>query len=366
LEGLLRLVEKVIFEAPAVRVGVGRSTEKPKDPQGARKEGPTVVLVETLKQGQLHDRRHLAEGDLGLLLDFLLRKLWQNLAHEPSTGGRSEVDLVDSENEDFADQLPSDRIIAEAWHRKSRTLLKRLRRRIEEGSEALPVVIEAAAVLGVLEAVRRVEDQDRWRSVRAEFVDREAAEEFVLAATPRLLTAATGLVDRSTVEAGAPFAEQQGLIEWMTWLAWLTGFGPTDLTLEEDPEEPESASEEADRLACACLIGAHASRCNQDRLLEFLEAAPFPGIDARSWLDAFLQLGSVFANPKAARRLERPPRLGDLVLTLSGAGPFVVRSVRIGKVDLVDHGRESGVATFLSTTVRVLDMEVGRRRHAAG
>ncbi len=366
LEGLLRLVEKVIFEAPAVRVVAGRSKEESKEPKGGRKEGPTVVLVETLKAGQIHDRRHLAEGDLGLLLDFLLRKLWQNLAHEPSAGGRSEVELVDSENEDFAEQLPSDRTIAEAWHRKSRTLLKRLRRRIEEGSEALPVVIEAAAVLGVLEAVRRVEDQDRWRSVRAEFVDREAAEEFVLAATPRLLTAATGLVDRSTVEAGAPFAEQQGLIEWMTWLAWLTGFGPTDLTLEEDPEEPESASVEADRLACACIIGAHASRCNQARLLEFLEAAPFPGTDARGWLDALLQLGATFANPLAARKLDRPPRLGDLVLTLAGAGPFVVRSVRAGKVDLIDFGRENGVATFLSSSVRVLDAEVSRQRHAAG
>lgn len=365
LENLHRLVEKVIFGAPKVAGGIGREKREPKDSKEDQEDESTVVLVDTLKQEHVHKTRHLAEGDLGLLLDVLLRKLWQSLSHETSSGSRSEVELPGSEDEDLAEQF-SDRGIAETWFRKSRTLLKRLRRRIEEGDEALQVVIEGAAVLGVLEVLRRIEDQDRWRSLRAEFVDREAAEELVFAAVPRLLVAETGLLDCSTAQAGTTFAEQQGLVEWLTWLAWLTGFGPSELSFEEDLDDPDGAAEAADRLACACLIGARTARCDQARILELLEATPFPGIDARFWLDALVHLGTVFANPSAAGRLERPPRLGDLVLTQNGAGPFVVRSVRVDKVDLIDYRHEKGTVPFKVNWLQVLDTGTVHGRHVVG
>ncbi len=366
LESLHRLVEKVIFEAPRVASGIGRERRELKDSKENQEDASTVVIMDTLKQEQVHERRRLAEDDLGLLLDYLLRKLWQSLSHEASSGSRSEVEFIDSEDEDLAEQLPSDRKIAEIWFCKSRTLLKRLRRRIEEGDEALQVVIESAAVLGVLEALRRVEEQDRWRSLRAEFVDRKAAEEFVFDAVPLLLAAETGLLDCSTAQAGAAFAEQQGLVEWLTWLAWLTGFGPSELSFEEDLDNPDAAEEAADRLSCACLVGARAAHCDPARILELLEATPFPGADARFWLDSLVHLGTVAANPSAARRLERPPRVGDLVLTQAGAGPFVVRSVRMGKVDLTDYRREDGLATFLASSVHVLDSGIRHGRHVVG
>jgi hypothetical protein len=82
---------------------------------------------------------------------------------------RSEAELVNSDDEDILQQLLTDPEIAEAWHRKSRTLLRRLARRIEEGTDAPQIIIETAAVLGVLEALRRVEDQDRWRALRVIF-----------------------------------------------------------------------------------------------------------------------------------------------------------------------------------------------------
>jgi hypothetical protein len=365
LESLHRLVEKLIFGTPQA-IGINRERRESKDSTGDQEGASTVVLVDTLKQMQIHKKRHLAEGDLGLLLAYLLRKLWQNLSHEASSASRSEVELLDTEDEDLAEQLLSDRGIAELWFRKSGTLLKRLRRRIVEGGEALQVVIESAAVLGVLEALRRVEEQDRWRSLRAEFVDRETAEEFVFAAAPRLLAVETGLLDCSTAQAGAIFAEQQGLVEWLTWLAWLTSFGPSELSLEEDPENPEAAGEAADRLACACLIGARAAQCDPARILELLEATPFPGTDARFWLDALVHLGTVFANPSAARRLARPPRVGDLVLTQAGAGPFVVRSIRMNKADLIDHSHEKGLTTFLASSVQVLDSGGQHERHVVG
>lgn len=361
LESLYRLVEKLIFEAPKVASGIDRERRESTGSKGDQEGASTVALVDTLKEGQVHERRHLAEGDLGLLLDYLMRKLWQSLSHEASSGSRSEVELLDSEDEDLADQLLSDRAIAEKWLRKSRTLLKRLRRRIEESGEgeALQVVIESAAVLGLLEALRRVEDQDRWRSLRAELVDREAAEEFIFASVPRLLVPGTGLLDSSTAQAGATFAELQGLVEWLTWLAWLTGFGPSELSFAEHPDDPDATGEAADRLACACLIGVRAALCDPVRILELLEANPFPGTDARFWLDALVDLGRVFSNPAAAKRLERLPRLGDLVLTQNGAGPFVVRSIRMDKADLIDYSREKGSVPFRVSSLQVLDREGG-------
>ncbi|MFL6262484.1 MAG: hypothetical protein ACJ76Y_22530 [Thermoanaerobaculia bacterium] len=357
LENLYRLVEKLIFEGPKVASGTDRERRESTGSKGDQEGASTVALVDTLKEGQVHEKRHIAEGDLGLLLDYLMRKLWQSLSHETSSGSRSEVELLDSEDEDLADQLLSDRAIAEKWLRKSRTLLKRLRRRIEESSEgeALQVVIESAAVLGLLEALRRVEDQDRWRSLRAELVDREAAEEFIFAATPPLLDAGTGLLDNSTAQAGATFAEQQGLIEWLTWLSWLSGFGPSELSFAEDPDDPDAGGKAADRLACVCLIGGRVAQCDPNRILELLEATPFPGTDARFWLDALVCLGMMFSNPAAARRLERPPRSGDLVLTQNGAGPFVVRSIRMDKADLIDYSRKKGSVPFRVNSLQVLD-----------
>lgn len=366
LEDLHRLIERVIFGAPKMASGIGRERQGSNDSRDGQDDAPTVILVDTLKPEQVHERRHLAKGDLGLLLDVLLRKLWQSLSHETSSGSRSEAELPGSEDEDLEEERLSDREAAEIWFRKSRTLLKRLRRRIEESDEALQIVVESAAVLGVLEALRRLEEQDRWRSLRAEFVDRDAAEEFVFATVPRLLADKTGLLDCSTAEAGATFAEQQGLVEWMTWLAWLTGFGPSELPLEEDLENPDAVGEAADRLACACLIGARTAQCNPARILDLLEATPFPGADARSWLDALVHLGTVASNPSTARKLERVPRVGDLVLTQAGVGPFVVRDVRGDNADLIDYSRERGIVTFRAKTLQVLDTGIGDGRRVVG
>lgn len=359
LEGLLRLVEKVIFDGASAGTGTERKQRVP-GARGVDPSQPTVEIVASLKKDRLDDRRYLSTGDLGLLLDFLMRKLWQSLSHEPTSAVKPETELIDSDDEQLLRELPTDPEIAEAWHRKSRTLLRRLRRRIEEGTDPVQIVVESAAVLGVLEALRRVEDQDRWRPLRVEFVDREAAADFVFRAVPHLFTATTGLLDAATARTGISFAEQQGLIEWATWLAWLTGFGPTDAWKseyggDEDEDESAAATEAAERLACACLIGARAISASRPRMLGLLDASPFPGEDPQQWLDSLTRIGEAFRNPASASVAKRLPTPGDLVLTPVGTGPFIVRCVRGNKVDLIDFGRENETATFLAAAVRVLD-----------
>lgn len=365
LEGLLRLVEKVIFDAAPADPGTERKGKVSK-PKTAEAGQPTVELVTSLKKDRLDARRHLSTGDLGLLLDFLMRKLWQSLSHESTSAVKPETELIDSDDERLLQELPTDREIAEAWHRKSRTLLRRLRRRIEEGTDPVQIVVESAAVLGVLEALRRVEDQDRWRPLRVDFVDREAAADFVFRAAPQLFTANTGLLDAATARTGIPFAEQQGLVEWATWLAWITGFGPTDVWKTEDEDEADGAMEAAERLACACLIGARAMSVSRARILELLDASPFPDEDPRHWLDSLMRVGKAFSNPASASVAKRLPTSGDLVLTPVGTGPFVVRCVRGNKVDLIDFARDDETATFLASGVRVLDCGLDLMRRAAG
>lgn len=366
LEGLLKLIEKVIFEAAPVETEVSRKGRNVRGPKDADLAESTVALVSTLNKAHAQEVRHLSTGDLGLLLDYLMRKLWQSLSHESSLDIRPETELIDSEDEDLLQELPSDEEIAAAWHRKSRTLLRRLSRRIEESSNAPQIIIESAAVLGILEALRRVEDQDRWRRLRLEFVDREAAAEFVFVASPRLFMPQTGLFDVAAKRAGAPFSEQQGLIEWATWLAWLTGFGGSYVWVEEDQDEADAAIDAAERLARECLIGARAALADRARIIELLEASPFPGADSRSWLDSLTRLGEVYRNPTAAAVLKRGPRSGDLALTLNGTGPYVVRCVRGDKVDLIDFGRENETATFLASKVRLLDTGLEPKRRAVG
>lgn len=371
LEALLRLVEKVIFNAPRVETGVarkGRSARKSKDQHSGES---TVALVSTLKSGEVDGAHHLSTGDLGLLLDYLMRKLWQSLVHEPSSGTRPESELIGSDDDDLP-QPPTDRQIAEAWHRKSRTILRRLRRRIEEGTDAPQIVVETAAVLGVLEALRRVEDQDRWHALHVEFVDREEATKFVFEAVPPLFKPRTGLLDLATKAVGGAFPEQQGVIQWTTWLAWLTGFGPSEVweVVSEDDDDNDDDSdravEVAERLARACLIGARAAQVDPARMIEILEAAPFPGTDTRTWLDSLTRLGEAFSKPAGVLLPKRPPEAGDLVVLDKGAGPFVVRCVRGDKVDLIDFGRENDSVTFLASSVRVLDSGLDLKRHAVG
>jgi hypothetical protein len=365
LEGLLRLVEKVIFDATPV-AGEARGTTAPKERKHEKIEESTARLVDTLKRDGENEQRHLSTGDLGLLLDYLMRKLWRSLSHEAGAEGRSEVDLVDSENEDLPEQTFGDRDIAAAWCRKSRTLLRRLTRRVDEGADAPQVVIEAAAVLGVLEAVRRVEDHDRWRSLDVQLVDRDAAGDFIFDAVPRLLFRGSGLLDQSTEAVGPSFAEQRSAVEWLVWLAWLAGFGPSELVRDLDPEDPEADSKAAEDLARTLLIAGRVKDLDATRLLELLEATPFAEVDPRVWLDELVRLGEVAADSRRASVMNRAPEAGDLVLLKNGAGPYVVRAVRAGKVDLVDLSRESETATFVPTVLRVLDWKTLLEAQAVG
>jgi hypothetical protein len=181
------MVEKVVFRGPSSegqgRAGAKRNANAEDEPE----HDSRVVFVPTLKGEHAEGLRRLSSGDLGLLLDVLMRQLWRSLTHEESTSTRSEGELIDSDDEDLVEELPTDPRVAELWTKKTATLLRRLTRRVKEEEDKAQVVVECAAILGVLEAVRRVEDNDRWKKIRARFLDRDLAATFFIEAVPLLL-----------------------------------------------------------------------------------------------------------------------------------------------------------------------------------
>lgn len=353
LEGLLKLVEKVIFDAPTAPRDPAKSSggSESTDGDDATSES-SVVLVPSLRGEQKAPLRRLSGGDLGLLLDALMRKLWQSLTHSSSTSTRVEGDLIGSDDEDLVAELPADPAIADAWCRKSRTLLRRLSRRVEEGVGAAQIVAECAAVLGVLEALRRVEDHERWRKLGVEFVDRAAAATFFIESVPKLLKQRTGLFEAATDEYGGPFAEQHALLEWLTWLAWLTGFGPDDLV---KPDEERDDDQLPDAWASAAVLASRVLTIDPARVIDLLAAAPFPGVSPQVWFTSLLELGEVFIKPTVASG-NRPPVAGDLVMVPGQQHPCVVREVRGTNVEVIDFDRAEGKIVFKMDRVKLVNM----------
>jgi hypothetical protein len=118
LEQLLKMVEKVVFRAPSAE-GSGQKGSKREAERGDEAESDShVVIVPTLRGDHVDGLRRLSSGDLGLLLDVLMRQLWRSLAHEERSSTRSEGELIDSEDEELVEELPTDPRIAELWKKK--------------------------------------------------------------------------------------------------------------------------------------------------------------------------------------------------------------------------------------------------------
>ena len=356
LEQLLKMVEKVVFRGPSTE-GQGRRGSKPKAEGSDEPESDSrVVFVPTLKGDLADGLRRVSSGDLGLLLDVLMRQLWRSLTHEERPSTRSEEELIDSDDEALVEELPTDPRVAELWQKKSATLLRRLLRRVKEGEDKVQVVVECAAVLGVLEAVRRVEDHDRWKKIRAEFVDRSLAAKFFTEAVPLLLLPNTGIMDVASSDVGQDFAEREALLRWLTWLAWLCGFGHSDLL--RSTRNRDSGPEAIDALAALGLLASRIIdwQTKEDRGFELLAAAPRPGVRPAPYLEELRRLGQIMVDPSTVALAARPPMPGDLALTLlPGKGPMFVREVRDNKVDLVDFSNPHATRVIVANRVEILD-----------
>lgn len=353
LEQLLKLVEKVVFqESPTANELRGGGKRDKKSSENQSEQG--VVVVPTLKDAEGAGSNRLSSGDLGLLLDMLMRQLWRGLAHEESTPRQNEGELVGSDDEDLLEKLPNDSRVAGLWRKKTATLFRRLIRRVREGEDKSMIVIQCAAVLGILEAVRRVEDHDGWRSLNEDFLDRDLAKKFLIEAAPRLLAPENGVIDAAIEEVGEDFDETAAVVRWMTWLMWTVGFGPSELLSKR--EKSGLPPDAINGLATVALLAARLSDAAADvgRTRELLDATPRAGMWPEAWLEEFRQLGNAVSNPEGTPKKAGPPEVGDLV-SHQGKRPLFVLEVRGGgkKVELVDLSKEKN-PVILADRVDVL------------
>lgn len=190
-------------------------------------------------------------------------------------------------------------------------------------------------------------------------MDRDLAAKFFLEAAPEILRPGDGVLDAASKEIEGVFAEQEGLLRWLVWLAWTVGFGPSELFrgLEAAQDPPRVVR----ALATAGLLAARLGSIEGagERVLELLEATPRRGVRPDEWLGDLVDLGAILANPASAAPVQRPPKPGDLaVLPMPGEHPLWVTAVRANKLELLDFSRPGSKRVMLADRVTVAATKV--------
>jgi hypothetical protein len=172
---VMRVVEKVIFDEPV-------AVEVPRRLGAGRGESPAVVdegaplAVEARGRAGNRIRRSLARGDIAALLDALLRKLGEGLELASAADSAPAAEgVADRKGEEEAEPPPpAPRVDTERLARLCRSKVKRVAARMtaqidrvanerEDLEGAIRVIVQLAAVLGILWRLRLLEQQPHWR-----------------------------------------------------------------------------------------------------------------------------------------------------------------------------------------------------------
>jgi hypothetical protein len=355
---LFKVVEKVVFETPeAVRQAGSVAPAKNSATNIGSDEPLGVHLDEHSKKGA---RRRLSQGDLALLLDALIRRL--------GPGPTTSLDETESDREDLGEQRDRSAIpdlpqgvdverLAKLCRTKSRHLMSRLLKRlqvIDGEQQAYWAVLQTAAVLGMLYALRRSEATGMWRAHREQFVDGGFEPQFARSLTHAL---AGHLLQLQQAEAEAPFDELIAVRDLLVWLGWDLGISPV---LKAGTDDLRDSEEEAWLLAAFAKIAAFVRPAFEVQGADPLIAAtPHVGVDPTLWTVQLSQWVTTLASTGAAieslGRLKRPLRVGDVVHLKPLSILAVVVEIHGGssgqKVVVADHERPDGTRTFKVSAV---------------
>ncbi|MGK3982513.1 hypothetical protein WME99_05720 [Sorangium sp. So ce136] len=382
LETLLKLTEKVIFDSDdVVRTTPLQSTggaSYPTEPS----MGPASLAVDAAGPKAGRRRRRLASGDVLVLLDALMRRLGEGLSAAPGLRPPSDQEQIGADEEDggeLAREAPDHEALAKACRGKVRRLIKRMEGQLELAAEpdrARRAVVQLAAVLGVLRALRLIEQRPEWRRKRLELIDRDDAWWLYEAAALALVWGAEPVAQRALAEAdGEMFEELSMVVGLLGWLAWEVG-----LDVEVSSERGGQRGVEDESWVTAQLYALLAPWLAADPeaisiLEESVARTPKPRVDGDRWFIVHLglaeRLEEVLADPVRAARPARRPRPGDLVVLAERFSPRVRVVLDVNaivgdaKVVLFDAGDESGRREFLASKVASLPWEPERSGRVA-
>jgi hypothetical protein len=371
LETLLKLTEKVIFESEdVVRTAPLRAAggvTAPTEPSSA----PASLAVDAAGPRAARRRRTLAGGDILVLLDALMRRLGEGLSATSGARPSNDQDQIGADDEDGGEltrKVPDHEALARVCRGKVRRLIKRMEGQIVRAAEpdcAARGVVQLAAVLGVLRALRLVERRAEWRRKRLELVDRDDERRLHETAVLALTWGAPPLAQRALVEAGGEtFEELSMVLGLLGWLAWDVGL---DVEVSSERGGRRGVEDETWSAAQSYALLAPWLAGDSDALSVFEESiarTPKHGVDGDRWFLVHLglaeRLAEVLADPTRAATRGRMPRPGDVVVLPERFAPRVrvVLDVEVivgdAKVVLFDADDESARREFLASRLSSL------------
>ncbi len=380
LESLLKVVNKVIFEAP-ILLGTARAGAPAKAPAAKAPEWDDhqlgVPLAATARSTCGY--RPIASGDIAVLLDALNRRLAEGLVPIGKlASSRTDEAIVGTEDETLVEppaDAPDRDALAALCRRKTGTLLRRMVRHVDLARKDDEVVertlVQLAAVLGVVRSIRRIQNQDQWRGLREPLVHEDALSELFWA-TCEALAGPRGLLARAGPQASSVLEISQAL-EHLGWAAWDLDveFGPFSRhTAGEDDEEgdPENLARWfADVALLAEMLAEDPGAL--ERLEQTLGLTPARGRDPAAFTARLSGLGETLRSARSGRsvrKLKRPLAPGDVVLLGKSGELATVIAVRDRHVDVVNEATGDEHRTFLATALVGIDWNVDVTKRRAG
>lgn len=366
LEALLRLTEKVIFDSDDV---VRTTPLRPTAASGAEQEAPpapaSLALDAAGRRAPSRRARSLASGDIVVLLDALMRRLGEGLPTNASPRSRSEEEQIGADEEEggeLAREAPDFEVLAKICRGKARRLINRMTGQFELAAapdSARRGIVQLAAVLGVIRALRFVEQRPEWKRMRHELVDRTDEWNLLQSAVVAVTWGPDSLAPRAVAEVdGDGFAELSMVVGLLAWLAWDVEADIVEASQRGGLQGLENEQWHAVQLLAALgpwLVGDVTASAI---LEESVARTPRFRVDGERWFavhrSALEVFSAIAADPDAHGKLGRQVRPGDLVVLHGRAVPRVrvVLDVREGaKLVVLAPDATDGELSFLASHV---------------
>jgi hypothetical protein len=370
LETLLRITEKVIFDDDSGNVeDIARRGTRTK-PEADMAPAPESLAVDAAGRRAGGRKRRLASGDILVLLDALLHRLGEGLSVPGPVRSSTYESPQDGDEEGGDDEAPPPLLyetLAKACRGKVGQLVRRMIKQLEraETSGARRAVVQLAAVLGVIQALRKVEQRVEWRSKRLKLV--EVSHEWLIldAGAMALFWASSSLgpcaIKETYDESFQELSMATGLLAWLVWdvaidvKAAVERTKPMDLEHEDEPWYPIQAF----AAVAAYLAGDSDAR---DILRRAAAQTIRRGVNVDAWLSVHLGLADrllrLVREPELITKPDREPRPGDLVMLGPEANPRIRIALRVlpsnntNKIRVFDQEADGNQRQFHSTHVR--------------
>jgi hypothetical protein len=368
IEEVLKIVERAIEDVDGSEGGrgAGASAEGAVTKEDAGLLGSRAIKLDDVQRR--HGRPNsLATGDVGVVIDLLIRRIAEGL---PSGGvsplppeiEEGELDPLEEAARSAHVTVGSDALV-KACHRKVRRMVHRMVDRLahvmETKAGAARAAIQLAAVLGVLRWLRRIERQLAWLPLGASLIPNDAREHLFWWGAMHLGVSRPSfgaLVTSETGEAPEELAFVTGLVAWLGREAQIDA---RSRTLHHDEDE-------AEELPWAGLLVMLMRLVSPDEhATTAFRAAVAEGraLDREAWIADHLRMGETVAlaeSSEAAPTTRGKVQRGDVVridMPKGVVGVGFVVGLDDAKVRLLDAEEEHGRAV-MKTYVRSVGIGV--------